>query len=74
MNDLSAYRYAVSRAPDEDGAYFVVTFFDIPGCLGVGDTEEDAIEDGRKALFACIDALKALDRMPPAPSAGAPAV
>jgi antitoxin HicB len=69
MIDLSAYQYVVSRAPDEDGGYFIVRFFDIPGCLGVGETEEEAVEDGRRALFACIDALKAVDRTPPAPSA-----
>ncbi len=37
--------------------------------LGVGDTPEEAVEDGQKALFACLDALKAVDRAPPAPSA-----
>jgi antitoxin HicB len=69
MTDLSAYQYAVTRAPEEEGGYFIVTFFDIPGCLGVGGTEEEAIEDGQKALFACLDALKAVDRPPPVPSA-----
>jgi Hemimethylated DNA-binding protein YccV like len=32
-------------------------------CLGVGDTPEEAVE------VACLDALKAVDRAPPAPSA-----
>ena len=68
MTELSAYRYETTLIPAEDGGGFVVTFPDIPGCLGVGDTEEEAIEDGQKALFACIDALKAVDRTPPAPS------
>jgi antitoxin HicB len=71
MTDPSAYPYAVSRAPEDDGGYFIVTFVDFPGCLGVGDTEDEAIADGQKALFACLDALKAVDREPPAPSAPA---
>jgi len=41
-----------------------VRFPDIPGCLGVGDTPEEAVEDGQQALFACLDALKAVDRPP----------
>ena len=69
MSDLGAYRYDVAPVPPEEGGGYVVRFPDIPGCLGVGDTEEDAVEDGRQALFACLDALKAVDREPPVPSA-----
>jgi antitoxin HicB len=69
MSDLGAYRYAAAPIPPEEGGGYVVTFVDIPGCLGVGDTEEEAIEDGQKALFACLDALKAVDREWPIPSA-----
>ena len=69
MTDLAAYRYDVAPLPPEDGGGYVVSFPDIPGCLGVGDTPEEAIEDGQKALFAALDALKAVDRAPPVPSA-----
>ncbi|HTV33042.1 MAG TPA: type II toxin-antitoxin system HicB family antitoxin [Methylocella sp.] len=69
MTDLAAYRYDVAPLPPEDGGGYVVSFPDIPGCLGVGDTPEEAIEDGQKALFAALDALKAVDRPPPVPSA-----
>lgn len=68
MSDPSDYRYAATPLPPEDGGGYVVTFVDIPGCLGVGDTEAEAIEDGQKALFACLDALKAVDREAPVPS------
>jgi predicted RNase H-like HicB family nuclease len=40
----------------------------MPGVIGIGDNEEDAIADGQQALFACLDALKAVDREPPVPS------
>ncbi|MFG1296433.1 type II toxin-antitoxin system HicB family antitoxin [Xanthobacter variabilis] len=68
MTDLAAYPHEVRPLSPEDGGGFVASFPDIPGCLGVGDTPEAALADGRQALFACIDALKAADREPPAPS------
>lgn len=68
MSNLEAYPHEVKPLAPEDGGGFVATFPDIPGCLGVGDTPEEALADGRLALFACIDALKAADRVPPEPS------
>jgi len=68
MTDLSVYRYSVAPIPPEYGGGYVVSFPDIPGCLGVGDTPEEAVEDGQSALFACLDALKTVDREPPVPS------
>lgn len=69
MTDLSAYPHELKPLPPEEGGGFVVSFPDIPGCLGVGDTPEEALADGHHALFACLDALKAADREPPQPSA-----
>lgn len=65
-----AYPHELRPLTPEDGGGFVVSFPDIPGCLGVGDTPEEALADAREALFACIDALKAADRLPPEPSGG----
>lgn len=69
MSDLSAYPYEVASLPADEGGGYVVRFPDVPGCLGVGDTKEEALADGQKALFASLDALKAVDRQAPAPSA-----
>lgn len=69
MSGPDDYRYAVAQIPPEDGGGFIVRFPDIPGCLGVGDTPEEAIAEGKQALFACLDALRAVDRKPPLPSA-----
>lgn len=69
MTDLSGYSYELSELPAEDGGGFLVTFPDIPGVVGIGDSREDAIADGGQALIACLDALKAVDRKPPDPSA-----
>ncbi len=69
MSDLNTYPHELAPLPADEGGGFIVRFPDIPGCLGVGDTPDDAMADGLQALFACIDALKAADREPPAPSA-----
>jgi antitoxin HicB len=66
-SDPGAYRCKVAPIPPEDGG--VARFPNIPGYLGVGDAPEEAVEDARKVLFACLDALKAVDRATPAPSA-----
>ncbi len=65
MSDGPAYRTELGRAPTEEGGYYVLCYPEIPGCLGVGDTEAEAVEDGRRALIAVLDALKAVDRRPP---------
>ncbi|RTL87305.1 MAG: type II toxin-antitoxin system HicB family antitoxin [Hyphomicrobiales bacterium] len=65
MSDGPAYRTELGRASAEEGGYFVLSYPEIPGCLGVGDTEAEAVEDGRRALAAVLDARKAVDRPPP---------
>ncbi len=67
-SDPAAYRHELAPIPPEDGGGYVVRFPDIPGCLGVGDTPAEAVADGRNALVACLDALKAVDRGAPVPS------
>lgn len=67
MRDPSAYRYEVAPLPEAEGGGYVVSFPGVSGCFGVGDTEEEAVADGQKALFACLDALKAVGREAPAP-------
>lgn len=67
--EIAAYPLAVAPIPEGDGGGFVASFADVPGCLGVGETPEAAEADGRLALFAAIDALKAADRAPPEPGA-----
>ena len=68
MNPQEIYASRVEQLSSEDGCYWVVSFPDIPGCLGVGDTAAEAEADARTALAACLDAFKAIDRAPPVPS------
>ena len=65
MSETPVYRTELSRGPPEEGGYYVVSYPEIPGCLGVGGTQAEAVEDGRRALIAVLDALKAVDRPPP---------
>ena len=68
MSAAPDYASKIEQLPAEEGGYWVVSFPDIPGCLGVGDTAEEAEADARAALAACLDAFKAIDREPPVAS------
>ena len=59
----------------EPGSCWGVDFPDVPGCIGAGDTEEDALENARQALQAHLDLLHELgDPIPePTPLADQPA-
>ncbi|KAF0135516.1 MAG: hypothetical protein FD139_2813 [Methylocystaceae bacterium] len=65
MSEAPVYRTEMGRGPPEEGGYYVLSYPEIPGCVGVGETEEEAVEDGRRALIAVLDALKAVDRAAP---------
>ncbi len=51
---------------DKDSAYGLV-FPDVPGCFAAGDTFEEAVDDGRKALREHFAALADTARQLPAP-------
>jgi len=67
MTAAPDYASVIEQLPAEEGGYWVVSFPDIPGCLGVGDTAAEAETDAQLALAACLDAFKAIDRLPPVP-------
>lgn len=65
---FEAYSHIISPLADEEGGGFLITFPDIPGCMSDGDTEEEAIINGRDAFAAMISALHDMGREIPAPS------
>lgn len=73
MSEAAAYPHEIAPLPEGEGSGYVVSFPDIPGCLGVGASEEEAMADAQDALVACLNALKAVDREAPVPSASAAA-
>lgn|GEM_PF-183848 len=53
---FEAYTRVLSRLPDEEGGGFLVTFPDLPGCKSDGETEEEALANGRDAFVSWVSA------------------
>jgi len=65
---FEAYAHIISRLPDEDGGGYLITFPDLPGCMADGETEAEAVENGRDAFAATLSALADMGRDIPVPS------
>lgn len=53
---FEAYAHIVSPLSAEDGGGFLITFPDLPGCMSDGETEADAIINGRDAFESWVSA------------------
>lgn len=65
---FEAYAHIISPLSAEEGGGFLITFPDIPGCMSDGETEAEAVENGRDAFVAVVSALHDMGRDIPAPS------
>jgi len=65
---FEAYAHLISRLPDKEGGGYLITFPDLPGCMADGETEAEAVENGRDAFAATISALTDMGRDIPDPS------
>jgi len=65
---FEAYAHIISRLSDEDGGGYLITFPDLPGCMADGETEVEAVKNGRDAFAATVSALADMERDIPAPS------
>lgn len=65
---FEAYAHIISPLSAEEGGGFLITFPDISGCMSDGETEAEAVENGRDAFVAVISALHDMGRDIPAPS------
>lgn len=65
---FEAYAHIISPLSAEDGGGFLITFPDLPGCMSDGETEAEAVENGRDAFNAVVSALHDMGREIPAPS------
>jgi len=54
--EFDAYTRVLSRLSKEDGGGFMITFPDLPGCMSDGETEEEALENGRDAFISWVSA------------------
>ena len=57
-------RLTVVLTPDEEDGGFVAECPAIPGCVSEGDTLEEALENVREAIEACLE-VRAEQGLPP---------
>ncbi|MFA7240412.1 MAG: type II toxin-antitoxin system HicB family antitoxin [Sulfuricellaceae bacterium] len=65
---FEAYAHIISPLSAEEGGGFLITFPDLPGCMSDGETEEEAVANGRDAFVAVVSALHDMRREIPAPA------
>ncbi len=66
--DPQAYAVVVEPLSKEDGGGWLATIPDLPGCMGDGKTEIEAIADVRSAALCWADGAEELKRGIPKPS------
>ena len=65
---FEAYARTISPLSEEDGGGFLITFPELPGCMSDGETEAEALENGKDAFSSFISALVDMGEEIPAPS------
>lgn len=72
MDTITAQRYPfeVVPVPEEDGGGWMVTFPDLPGCIGAGDTREEAVAMGQDAALSWLSTAEEAGEPIPEPGAG----
>ncbi len=64
---FEAYARVISPLPAEDGGGYLIVFPDLPGCMSDGETEEEALENGRDAFLTWVSAAIDMGKDVPAP-------
>jgi antitoxin HicB len=64
---FEAYAHVVSPLPSGEGGGFLLTLPDLPGVMADGETEEEAVANGRDAYLSVVSALMDMERNVPAP-------
>ena len=65
---FEAYGHVISPLSIEDGGGYMITFPDIPGCMSDGETQEEALANGRDAFDSWMAAQVDMGRRMPAPT------
>lgn len=68
---MAEYAIVLSPLPPEDGGGFVGLVPDLPGCVGDGETAEEALADTQDAIIEWLEANDALGRLDPEPGQAA---
>lgn len=61
------YPFTIRHLAKEDGGGYFIEFPDLPGCMTDGETIEEAIENGKEAIRAWVNAAKEMGRDIPNP-------
>ena len=56
--DKLQYPFNIIELPDEEGGGYLIEFPDLPGCISDGETIEEAIANGKDAVFCWIETAK----------------
>ena len=61
------YPFTIRHLSNEEGGGYLIEFPDLPGCMSDGETIDKAIENGKEAIQAWIEAAKEMSRPIPKP-------
>lgn len=64
---ITEYPFTIRHLMQEEGGGYLIEFPDLPGCMSDGETIEEAIQNGKDAVEAWMDAAKAMKRDIPKP-------
>ncbi|KAB0665584.1 toxin-antitoxin system HicB family antitoxin [Oryzomonas japonica] len=65
---FEAYGHVISPLSVEDGGGYMITFPDLPGCMSDGETQEEALANGRDAFDGWMAAQVDMGRQMPVPT------
>ena len=65
---FEAYAHIIEPLSAEEGGGFLITFPDLPGCMSDGETEAEAIANGRDAFLCWVSAVADMDKTVPLPT------
>ena len=68
---VADYRVEVERLSEADGGGFLAWVPDFPGCSSDGETQEEAINNVRRAIVEWVEEAIRLGRQVPNPTKGA---
>lgn len=52
------YPFITSVLPEAEGVGYLIEYSDLPGCVSGGETIQEAIENGRDAVWSWIETAK----------------
>jgi antitoxin HicB len=67
MSDPFNYPFEMRPLSEAEGAGWLISFPDLPGCIADGDTPEEAMVNGKDALEAWIKAVREAGKAVPKP-------